>query len=280
ETIRQYHDCIENYQFSASVKTLRVFFWESLCDWYIELTKPRMAMPATDPAGASARQVLAFCLDQMLRLLHPTIPFITERLWQQLNALVEKRGIPGIVDLDAEELLVTAKFPPKEGYEAIDDLEVMATFSGLQFATRGVRDLRTKCDVPPKTAVEATVVLPAGQIEAFDANSHILKHMAGVDKLNISAEAKRPVNAGSVNVGGVRIYVHDISDDAAELKRTRKSLEGLEKQIKGKESKLGNEKFVNNANPEVVEAERERLAALRVEESSLREHLAELESSD
>lgn len=277
ETIRQYHAQIEHYQFSASVKTLREFFWESLCDWYIELTKPRMELPVSNPDGASARQVLAFCLDQVLRLLHPTVPFITERLWQQLNELAPERGLPGVADIAVDTLLVSAKFPPIEGYPGLVDHEALETFAGLQNATRGVRDLRIQCDVSPKESVAATVVLPESRIAAFEANAHILKHMAGVGTLTACAEAKRPVNAGSVTVEGIRIYVHDISDDAAELKRTRKSLEGVEKQIKGKESKLGNEKFVNNANPEVVEAERERLAALRVQEESLRAHLAELE---
>ncbi|MHC5109934.1 MAG: class I tRNA ligase family protein [Planctomycetota bacterium] len=277
QTIRNYHASLATYQFSASIREVRVFFWESLCDWYIELTKPRMALPAADPGGASARQVLAFCIDQVLRLLHPTIPFITEQLWQPLNQLAPRRGLPGVAEPAMNELLITAEFPPDDGYPQIEDQAVLDTFAGLQNATRGVRDLRTQCSVPPKQLVTATVVLAADRKAAFEANAHILRHMAGVENLTIATDATRPQNAGSVAVGGLRIFVHDISDDAAEIKRTTTALADVEKQIKGKEGKLGNEKFVANAKPEIVQAERERLAALKQQHEALSDHLVELQ---
>ncbi|MFQ5462112.1 MAG: valine--tRNA ligase [Phycisphaerae bacterium] len=277
-TIRQYHESVAAYQFSSSVKGLRVFFWESLCDWYIELTKPRMAMDASDPLGGSARQVLAFCLDQVLRLFHPTIPFITERLWQQLETLVPTRGLPGIAELETGRALIVSAFPPVAGYPQLEDSAILEIFANLQTATRGVRDLRTQCGVPPKEKVTATVILPQEKTNPFEANAHIIKHMAGVAELHIAATGQRPANAGSVAIKGMRIFVHDISDDAAEHKRITKSLGDLQKQIKGKEAKLGNEKFVANAKPEVVEAERTRLAAMLEQQTSLTLHLRELEN--
>ena len=299
QTIRRYHECIRNYQFSSSVKELREFFWDCLCDWYIELTKPRLAEPqasacatdrisdpsrdhkgadvkphesATDPA----RQILAFCMDQVLRLWHPTIPFITERLWQQLNEIAPRRDLPGIVELNTNTLLIKADFPPVEGYPAFDDYRMIRAFADLQDATRGVRDVRASSGVSPKDRVTVTLIAPAGHLDAVRANAHILRHMAGIGELDVLSDGKRPKNAGSVTIGHLRIYVHNITDDAVERKRTEKQLEQVDKQIAGKEAKLNNEKFTTNADPDVVEAERRRLHELLAERASLQTHLKEL----
>jgi len=323
QTIRRYHECIKNYQFSASVRELREFFWDSLCDWYIELTKPRFSAEprtsvrveflsesrasaradaaeatstrshegaensgATGPGatksadgGDPVKQVLAFCLDQILRLWHPTIPFITERLWETLNAIALKRGLPGIQGvgtLDTKNDLIGSTFPPATGYPAIEDDRIITTFTRLQDATRAVRDLRAQCDVPPKDRVTVTVVVPGPEAEAFRAQAHIVQHMANIGKISVVTEARRPKNSGTVSIGGMRICVHDISDDEAERTRTAKALKDIEKQIAGKESKLSNEKFVQNAKPEVVDAEQQRLSQLREEQATLRAQSTEL----
>ena len=315
QTIRRYHEYLANYQFSASVRELRDFFWDSLCDWYIELTKPRLsesrtklnldlsgvrpakevnpepqAFPARRDANSPdstnstiegtdpAKQVLAFCLDQILRLWHPTIPFITERLWDQLNQIAPKRGLPGAAELSCDSLLITASFPPIEGYPALTDDAILDTFSHLQNATRGVRDLRANCDVSPKDRVTATIVLPQDHLAAFQAQAHVVRHMANIGELNVVSQAKRPKNAGSLTVGNLRIYIHDVSNDEAERKRATKALEQLVMQIEGKQRKLSNDKFIANAKKEVVEAERGRLQELLTQRDSLNAHLAELDS--
>jgi len=226
--------------------------------------------------GSIAKQVLAFCLDQTLRLWHPTMPFITERLWRELNSIAPRRGLPPFVSLKTDALLVGSEFPPLEGYPAFDDERILATFGALQDATRGVRELRSDCKVAPKDRVTVTIVVPHEQMESFRAHAHIVRHMAGIGELNVATHAKRPTNAGSVTIKGLRIYVHDVSDDAAERLRATKMLEGVVKLIAGKESKLSNAQFITNANPEVVAAERERLAELLGQRASLQEHLAEL----
>ena len=121
-----------------------------------------------------------------------------------------------------------------------------------------------------------TVVVPDDHVSAFQAQSHIVRHMAGIGELHVSSGAKRPANAGSITIKNLRIYVHDISDDEAERKRATKALADVDKQIKGKESKLSNEKFVANAKPEVVGAERERLEGLLTQKTALESQLAEL----
>jgi valyl-tRNA synthetase len=286
QTIRRYHRCLRNYRFSSSVRELREFFWDSLCDWYIELTKPRLvgepraASPdGVEPSGAgrdAARQVLAFCIDQVLRLWHPTIPFITERLWRDLNHVAPRRGIPGVAELRTDTLLAVAEFPPVEGYPALEDDAILKVFAEIQDVVRAVRDLRAGCGVSPKDTVKATVVLPEDECEAFKRQAHIVLRMANVRDLTVDPNARRPANAGSITKGSLRVFVHDISDDEAERARTNKSLEAIEKQIAGKEKKLANEKFVTHARPEIVDAERRRLTDLIAQRNGLQGHLRSL----
>jgi valyl-tRNA synthetase len=197
-------------------------------------------------------------------------------LWESLHAIVPGRGLPGLVELSTGGLLINATFPPVEGYALLDDARILTTFEELQNATRGIRDLRNNCLIPPKQRVTATVVVPEAHLEAFKSHAHIVRHMAGIGELNITAAAKRPPNAASVTIQGLRIFVHDATDDRAERDRTRKAIEALEKQIAGKQTKLGNPQFITNANPDVVEAERGRLNELVAQQTSLRDHLAEL----
>jgi len=274
---RQVNELMDRYQFSAAVRRLREFFWDSLCDWYIELTKPRMAADVPpDRRGAEARQVLAFCLDQLLRMFHPFIPFITERLWQQLSAIAPRRGLPGCAEPRMGDLLILAEYPPADGWPALDDDGIVTVFEDLQNATRGVRDLRNQCKVSPKTLVTVTIKAPADHVESLRSQAHIIQAMAGVDTLTVVGQVQKPKNAASTVVGGLQILVHDISDDEAERKRIERELANVEKQIAGKESKLANEKFVQNAKSEVVEAERARLAELQGQRQTLQRALSEL----
>ena len=179
--------------------------------------------------------------------------------------------------MKTEGLLIAAEFPPVEGYPAFDDEETITVFSELQDATRGVRDLRSSSSVPPRDRVKVTFVVPPSRVESFSAHAHIVQQMAGIGDYEVLSSGKRPPNAASITVGPLRIFVHNISDDAAERSRAARSLEEIEKQIAGKKSKLGNDKFVANADPEVVAAERKRLDELLAEQAHLGAHLAELQ---
>jgi valyl-tRNA synthetase len=101
---------LSEYNPSAAFHAAREFFWSSLCDWYLELIKPRLTN-VEHPSGPVARQVLAFCVDQVLRLLHPFVPFITEHLWQLLSEQVPERGLGELAPAPASSLLIQAPWP-------------------------------------------------------------------------------------------------------------------------------------------------------------------------
>ncbi len=277
--VRRTNEQLLTYQFSQCIKDLREFFWDSLCDWYVELTNAPLTPSEPRPSGSgavnpqsntpnptspdpAAKQVLAFVLDQTLRLLHPFMPFITERLWKQLNAIAPQRGLPGVADPEMGDLLIQAQYPPAEGWPGLDDAEILEVFEDLQAATRGVRDLRARCNVPPKQKVTVTLNAPADHVEALRSDAHVLQRLANVGELSVTTGATRPKNAATLIVGPVQIFVHDISDDTAEADRLRTEIAETEKQIAASKARLANEKFTANAPAEVVQAARDRLAEL------------------
>ncbi|HNO78209.1 MAG TPA: valine--tRNA ligase [Phycisphaerae bacterium] len=273
ETIRGVHSELKQYHFSSAIKLIREMFWESFCDWYIELSKPRMRDEAT---AGPAKQVLATVLDQILRLMSPFMPFVTERLWEELNRLAPKRGIPGSIDLEVTPLLMLSAFPPADGWPVADDETIMHVFDDVQQAVRGIRDLRNKCTVPNKDRVKVSIKSTQEHLDLLAQQQHVVEQMAGASSLDLVTELDRPKNAGTTVVGPLQIFVHDISDDDAERKRLENEKASIEKRMSGIESKLANEKFVNNAKPEVVAAERERLAEVKKSRDAILESLADL----
>ncbi len=267
-------EALASFQFSRAVTCARDFFWDALCDWYLELVKSRVR---EDRQAAEARQVLAFALDQSLRLLHPFVPFITERLWRQLDEIVPQRGLPGLIELDAGQPLIVSRYPSAEGWPALDNPQVEAVFTDLQTATRAVRDIRQTQNVPPRQAVDVTIRVPAGRVESLKREAHVIRHLANVGGLTIAEDAPKPAGAATLVIGDMQIFVAGVIDPAAERTRLQKELQNLEKQIAGLAGKLSNESFVGRAPADVVQRERERLADLRARCNTVLQTIAELD---
>ncbi len=257
---------LRGYQYSRAIARIRDFFWDSLCDWYLELIKSRIRERQQDP---EAKQVLAFCVDQTLRLLHPFVPFITERLWQELNKLAPQRGLPGVVEPAAPEALAIAAFPPAGGYPSLCDDRTEAIFDDLQRATRGVRDVRSARNVPPRDRVGITIKASAERADSLKRQAHIIQKLAGVGNLRIDPNAVRPANAATIVAGDLEIFVADVIDDEAERQRLVRELAEVDKQTADRETKLANKKFVSRAPAEVVQRERDRLSELRARRKTL-----------
>ncbi len=260
-------DALGRFQFSRAAGAARDFFWDSLCDWYLELVKLRVR---EDRQVAEARQVLAFALDQALRLLHPFMPFITEHLWSHLNGVAPQRGLPGILAVEsASAALIVAPYPPAEGWPALNDAQADAVFADLRTATRAVRDIRQTQNVPPKQTVNVTIKVPPERVTSMKREAHVIEELANVGELIVDPNATAPRNAATLVIGDMQIFVHDVIDPAAERQRLQKELANLDKQIAGLQGKLNNAGFVQNAPPEVVATERSRLGDLQTKRDQL-----------
>ncbi len=266
---------LEQYNPAAAINSAREFFWSALCDWYLELIKPRLAADADQASAALARQVLAFCLDQVLRLLHPFVPFITEHLWQRLGELVPERGLgEQLATAPASAQLIAAAWPRHN--PALEDAELRETFADLQAVVRTVREVRASTGTTPRQPLAVTIKAPPDRRSAIEAQAHVIERLANVRSLTIDPEATRSPGAAAKLVGELQVFVHDVIDDGAERARLEGELKKIEKEISSCEKKLGNPRFVDRAPAEVVEEQQQRLDGYRASREALHASLAEL----
>lgn len=274
--IRQVDEGLKSYNPAQALGAARDFMWGELCDWYLELIKPRLA-EGEEQTARVARQVLAHCLDQTLRMLHPFVPFITEHLYGQLQHQVARRGLAGLAPVEDvhSEILMTAPWP--EAHELLDDDALVRTFSDLQAATTGVRDARSSQGVSPNQTVTVTLRPEQSRAEELEKQAHVIQRLANVDEIRVDPSATRPKGAASLVVGDLQIFVHDLVDDDAERERLQKERKRVKKEIAICDKKLGNEKFVSRAPAEVVEKQRERKAKYVAQAEAIERALDELE---
>ncbi|MAE77231.1 MAG: valine--tRNA ligase [Planctomycetes bacterium] len=260
---------LESYDPASAIQAARDFLWNELCDWYLELIKPRLQDATAAPV---ARQVLAFALDQALRLLHPFVPFITESLWEHLRAHAPVRGIHEAA-ADAE-LIIAAPFPVAT---AEPDAQLEARFELAFEVIRGVRDLRHKYGVPPGKNVDAALSGGSESLDRLAGLGHHVQRMAGLATL-ANADSERPALSATVVVGDLEIHISGVLDPVKEKERLLKQRGKLAGQLEGTRKKLDNEGFVARAPAEVVDRERARIGQLEDEVTLIDENLERLES--
>ncbi len=257
QTIAAVQAGLLEYNASNAINAAREFFWSSLCDWYLELAKPRFSGEDAE-SGQIARRVLAYCLDQVLRLFHPFVPFITEFLYQELGKLAPTRGLGDWADLVIGKQLITAEWPTTS--DALDDADVRALFAMQQEGARAVREVRSTAGISPALRIDVTI--KSSRPEYTD-NAYVMQHAAGIGALTVSPDAVRPSGAAVRFLGSDPVFVHGVIDDAEERARLEKAKGKLAKEIGGCEKKLGNPGFVARAPAHVVEEQKARLAKYR-----------------
>ena len=264
---------LENYNPAAAIGAGREFFWGTLCDWYLELIKPRLASGDT-PSARVARRVLAYTMDQVLRLLHPFVPFITEHLYERLGEVVADRSLGTLAPLDCSGLLVKAPWPRPQA--TLSDEALRSAFADLQTLTRGVREVRASLGLSPKEAVEVTLRPPAERCAGIEAHSHVVSAMANIKALHVDPAAVRPAGAAAKVIGDLEVFVHGVIDDAAERERLAKEQQKIKKEIAACDKKLNNRNFVDRAPPEVVAEQQARLAGYVANLEAIERSLAQL----
>jgi valyl-tRNA synthetase len=270
-TIAEVTAGLDAFKYNEPLNAIYKFFWNDFCDWYLEWAKPRMFDSAQKPI---AQNVLAFVLDQTLRLLHPFVPFITEGIFQKLNELAPTRGLKGIAELNAAKALVAADWPKR--IDALINEQIERQIDNIQTVVRCVRDIRSRCNIPPSSKLVVSVNAPQDLSGILNADAGLLCQLANLKEFNASLSAPKPKNAAAAIAGQMQIYVHDAIDVVAERKRLTKQKEQIEGAKKGVEAKLANENFISRAKPEVVAQTKEKLAEYTEQLKAIEKHLAEL----
>ena len=245
--IAEVTDNLEHYELGVAVQKVYDFIWDTYCDWYIELTKARLYGDDTG-RKQTAIQVLVYVLDQVLRLLHPFMPFITEEIWQ---------SIPHEGDA-----LIAAKWPVYREDLAFRTEE--AHMESVMNAIRAIRNRRADMNVPPSKKAALFVLTSKPQV--FAEGEGFIQRLAYADSVTLLEQEPENLN-GMVTcaTADAKLYIPmgQLVDVAKELERIGKELDRARKNLQSLEGKLSNEKFVSRAPEAVVNAEREKAQKAR-----------------
>ncbi|MCH2202981.1 MAG: valine--tRNA ligase [Fuerstiella sp.] len=270
-TTQQVTMLLDRYQFDQATRTIRDFTWNEFCDWYLEMIKPRLRDDASRPI---AQRVLVEVIDNLIRLLHPFAPFITEELWHTLNELAPVRGMSE--QTQASESVMIAAWPRLS--EEFCDKELESHFERLQEIIVAVRNIRGLYKISPKEPLKLFMRCApevAAQMHAvadqFDNLSRTMLEAAGLD-------VNRPGASANFSLEDADGYIplEGLIDLNAELERQQKKAAELQGHITGAEKKLSNSNFVDKAPEHVVNDVRETLSGLKSQLDNVERIIKEL----
>ncbi|KZB53887.1 valine--tRNA ligase [Thalassospira xiamenensis] len=253
EAARTVASGIESYRFNDAANGAYQFVWGTFCDWYLELAKP-VLMGQDEEAKAEIRAVTAWILDQILLILHPVMPYITEELWEK--------------SADNRATLLMSQAYPKFDDALIDRVAE----DEIDLAIRligNIRGVRSEMNVPPAAEVPIYLVDASDAMQAaVTAQEAQVKRLARVAAVEFKGQGDvETIAKGAIQtvVDGVTVFVSvaDFIDVAAEKSRLEKEIDGKTKYIKGQEGKLSNESFVSRAPEHIVATEKAKLEEAR-----------------
>ena len=256
---------IDNWQLGEAGRQLYEFLWSEYCDWYIEAAKPRLYGEQAE-ARKATRQVLAYTLEQALRLLHPFMPYVTEAIWSHLPGVSERA-----------EALMTQRWPrPAERRDAPAE----DAFARIQEIVRAIRNARAEYNVEPGRRI-AAIFAAAGR-GLVQENLELFTNLARLDEAQVAIESNaNGSNSGpsvQLSAGGITTFLPlaGMVDLVAERKRIEKELSNVEGQISRTAGLLSNENFVGRAPEQVVKRERDKLKELEARREQVNASLAQL----
>lgn len=256
KTIAKVTELFERFEFGEAGRVLYHFIWDDYCDWYIEMTK-EVLQGEDEEAKRAARSILLHVLDNILRLMHPIMPFVTEEIWQNLP--------------HEGETLVKASYPTVNSEQDDDAAELaMDKLIGL---IKAVRILRSERNTPISKQIPIKIRTTDAESERiFRENEAYITRFCNPDELEIAPELEAPADAVTAVISGgeVLIPLAGLVNLGEELQRLEGEAQKLQKEVERVSKKLANEKFVAKAPEAVVEGE-------RAKEKDYREKLAVVE---
>ena len=242
ETIGKVTENFDKFEFGVAGHILYNFIWDEFADWYVELTKEVLYSDNEDEKVIT-RSVLLYTLDQILRLLHPIMPFVTEEIYGQIS----------------EGTIVTAEYPVVR--PEFKNEEAAAGVEALKDVIRSVRNSRAEVNVAPSKPITILIKTSDSKLDAFfNDNVNYIKRFTNPEHLEIAADVEVPDLVMSSIITGAEIYLPlaDLLNVEEELARLEKELAKWQKELDMVGKKLSNERFVANAKPEVVQKERDK----------------------
>ena len=276
-TLGKVDAALAEYRFDFAASALYEFTWYEFCDWYLELTKPVLqGDTATEAQKRGTRRTLLTTLEALLRALHPVMPFITEEIWQRVNPLTAPllAAMQPRATAKTPEMLMLARYPA--GTDFASDAEAEREVEWIKGSILAVRQIRGEMNIAPSRKIPLLLRDADSAVKAqVLSNAHYLQRLAGLESIKLlEAGEVEPVSASAM-VGNTTLLVPmaGLIDAAAEIERLTKVIRKNESDIGKLRAKLGNESFVKNAKPELVEADRAKLAELEAQNEGLAKQL-------
>ena len=264
ETIDEVEKQFSQYRFDLAATAMYEFVWNDFCDWYIELSKALINEPGIKQSQKDyTKNNLIKMLDAILRMLHPTIPFITEEIWQSLSEENNKKSI------------MKADFPSSKNWKA--DTEIAANTEWLKNFVSSVRQIRSEMTISPKQSIKIIVDDASNSdIKRLELFESFISNMGSVESI-IHKEGPDDLPKSAIALlKGMKIYIplEGLVDIEEEKARLQKKLSNLNQDLKSVKNRLSNDAFVEKAPKEVVDELKEKFKALSSDQTRIEEQLS------
>ena len=263
-TIKDVSSFLEKFELGEAGRLIYDFIWGEVCDWYIELIKPRLYDKEHPEERSTAQFVLCRVLGDAMKLLHPYMPFITEEIWQHLPH-------------EGESIMI-APWPVAD--ESLMDESVESGMTVMMDAIKAIRNMRAEVNAAPGKKAPATILVEPAFRSVFEGHPEYVERLGTVDTLTLGdINDEAPENAMTAVVTGAKVYLplKGLIDVEKEMKRLTKELDGAKKELSRIEGKLSNEGFLAKAPEAVVEKEKAKKEDVKARLTALEDQLKELQ---
>ncbi|MFT9849847.1 valine--tRNA ligase [Aneurinibacillus sp. REN35] len=262
ETVKDTTRLLDSFEYGEVGRVLYNFIWDELCDWYIEVAKLPL-YGEDEEAKKTTRSVLAYVLDQTMRLLHPFMPFITEEIWQHLP--------------HEGESLIAASWP--EVKPELEDAPSVQQMELLMSVIRSVRNIRAEVNVPMSKKIELLIKANDEEMLSYlESGKAYIERFCNPEVLHIGTDIAAPEKAMSAIVSGAELYLPlaGLIDIEQEIARLTKELKSLDAEVERVQKKLANQGFVAKAPAQVIEQERAKEADYLDKQAKVKARIEEL----
>ncbi|MFZ2353400.1 valine--tRNA ligase [Paucilactobacillus nenjiangensis] len=264
-TIAETTRLFDKFEFGEAGRILYNFIWNDFCDWYIEMSKEKLN-GGDEQQKANTRNILAYVLDQTLKLMHPIMPFVTENLWLSMPHVGES--------------LVNAPYP--EVNAKFENTQASEQMNHLIDLIKAVRNIRNEAGAPMSSPVDLLIKVDSKDLgTVFENNKEYIERFCHPSALEIGTDIEAPKLALSAIITGAEVYIPmaelvDLDEEKAKL---AKEIDSLAKEVQRSEKKLGNERFVANAPEAVVAEERAKQTEWEQKLQAAKDRLLSLENA-
>lgn len=270
-SIENVRKAIDSYRLNEACHAIYDFTWHDFCDWYVEAKKADLYQNDDPARKENALNLCSYVLAQILKLLHPVMPYITEEIWQHLQ---KKISYPLVIDNDT---IVRASYPEIDKSSINGDIE--KELGLLKEIIITLRTIRAENNVPPDKKGRA-LIMPIDEKSSswLFSQTHLINMFAHLEKTTVDSKAKKPEFAGRSVVKGNQVFLEleGLIDRNVEIERLSKEIDRMERMAEGIKKQLENDNFINKAPETVVTKEKKKYNGILLNLEKLQKNLKEL----